>query len=57
MSKLAIKLKDVGLAALLEEAGYRNPRQIRDATDEELLAVPGVGKAKLKQARKAFSKA
>ena len=57
MSKLAIKLRDAELAEKLEKAGYRNPRQIRDATDEELLAVPGVGKAKLKQARKAFSKA
>ena len=54
MSKLAIKLGDAELAAKLEVAGYRGPRQIRHATDGELRAVPGIGQAKLRQIREKF---
>ena len=31
----------------LVEAGYDTPRRIKAATDEQLLAVPGIGPAKL----------
>ena len=49
MSKLGIKLEDEALAQKLTEAGYDNPRKIRDAKNSELEAV--VGKAGLKKVR------
>jgi DNA integrity scanning protein DisA with diadenylate cyclase activity len=54
MSKLAIKLKDAELAALLEAAGFDNPRKIRDASDKDLKAVEGVGQAALSKIRGKF---
>lgn len=56
MRKLAAKLKDAELAAALVEAGFTNPRQIRDASDKDLRAVPGVGTAALAQIRAKFPK-
>jgi len=53
-NKLALKLKDVELAALLAEAGFTNPRKIRDATDKELRTVPGLGKSALDKIRAKF---
>ena len=55
MNKLAIKLKDPELAEKLQAAGFANPRQIRDATDKELLAVEGLGRATLEKVRSKFS--
>ena len=54
--KLAVKLGDAELAALLVEAGFTNPRLIRDAVDRALLAVSGIGQAKLAQIRAVFPK-
>ena len=54
MNKLAVKLKDAELAAVLVEAGFTNPRQIRDASDKDLRAVPGVGTAALAKIRGKF---
>ena len=56
MSKLAILLQDEELAAKLTEAGFTNPRQIRDALDRELLAIPGLGQATLAKVREKFPK-
>ena len=47
VDKLAIKLKDADLAQLLCDAGYTTPGAIRKASDKELLAVKGIGPAKL----------
>ena len=52
--KLAVKLDDAELAALLVEAGFINPRLIRDATDRALLAIPGIGQASLNKIRAVF---
>jgi len=49
--KLAIKLKDRQLARLLVRAGLTTPRAIRNATDEELRAINGVGPATLQAIR------
>jgi len=43
MNKLVVKLGNAGLAQKLAEAGYDNPRKIRDASDEELLDIDGIG--------------
>lgn len=43
--KLAIKLGDAELAEKLYNAGFRSPSAIRRASDEELEAIPGIGKA------------
>ena len=43
VQKLAIKLGDRGLAAILVDAGLDTPQKIRRATDKELEAVPGIG--------------
>ena len=56
MSKLAILLQDEELAAKLTEAGFTNPRKIRDALDRELLAIPGLGQASLAKVREKFPK-
>ena len=56
MSKLAVKLRDTELAAILTEAGFKNPRQIRDASDKDLRAVPGLGAAALAKIRAKFPK-
>ena len=56
MSKLAIKLKDVELAAKLTEAGFTNPRKIRDASDKDLRDIPGLGQASLAKVRERFPK-
>jgi hypothetical protein len=56
MNKLAIKLKDAELAGLLARGGFTNPRQIRDASDKELRAVPGLGAAALDKIRAKFPK-
>lgn len=39
------------LAEKLKEAGYHSPDDLRSASDEELLAIDGLGNAKLKQIR------
>ena len=54
--KLAVKLGDTELAALLVEAGFINPRLIRDAANRALLAVPGIGQASLDKIRAVFPK-
>ena len=54
--KLAIKLGDPELAALLVAAGLDNPAKIRAASDEDLEAVKGIGKGKRAQIRKKLPK-
>jgi len=54
--KLTAKLGDADLAAALVAAGFANPAQIRDASDKELEAVPGIGKVKRGQIRAKFPK-
>lgn len=39
------------LAQKLKEAGYHSPDDLRNASDEELLAIDGLGNARLKQIR------
>jgi len=56
MSKLAVKLQDAELAAALTEAGFDNPRKIRDAKDKDLRAVPGLGTAAIRKIRERFPK-
>ncbi len=52
--KLETKLDDPTLAALLVRAGYTNPRQIRDASDQGLLDIHGIGQASLDKIRAVF---
>lgn len=40
-------------AILLEDAGFVNLEMVRDATDEELLSISGVGTGKLRKIREA----
>ena len=35
------------MAGLLQEAGYSSLEELAQATDEELLAVPGIGQGRL----------
>jgi len=56
MSKLAIKLQDAELAAALAEAGYTNPRKIRNASDKDLKAIPGLGDAAVGKIREKLPK-
>ena len=51
MSKLAVKLQDAELAAALTEAGFDNPRKIRDASDKDLKAIPGLGDVAVRKIR------
>lgn len=44
------------LAEKLEEAGYQTPEDLKSASDEELLAVDGLGQAKLRQIRADLSR-
>ena len=55
-SKLVVKLSDTALTALLIRGGFTNPRQIRNAEDEDLLAISGIGQSKLEQIRAVFPK-
>ena len=50
-NKLVVKLKDTALTALLVRGGFTNPRQIRNAEDEDLLAISGIGQSRLEQIR------
>ena len=50
--KLAVKLGDPELAALLVAAGFDNPAKIRAAEDEDLQAVKGIGKGSVAKLRK-----
>lgn len=43
--KLAVRLADADLAEALVAAGFRNPAQIRAASDKDLEAVKGIGRA------------
>ena len=52
--KLAFKLRDADLAALLAVAGFDNPAIIRNASDRELLAVRGIGPASVEKIRAVF---
>lgn len=52
--KLSIRLGNSILAALLVRGGFLNPRSIRDATDQELLAISGIGEVSLAQIRAVF---
>ncbi len=54
MDKLAVKLKDAGLAGQLIAAGFTNPRKIRDATNKELKAA--VGSSSFGKVRSKFPK-
>ena len=56
VGKLTVKLGDPALAALLVDAGFTNPRQIRDANDKDLRAVSGVGQAALAKIRERLPK-
>ena len=56
MNKLAVKLQDAELAAALTEAGFDNPRKIRNALDKDLRAVPGLGTAAVGKIRARFPK-
>ena len=51
MNKLAVKLQDAELAAALTEAGFDNPRKIRDASDKDLKAIPGLGDVAVRKIR------
>ena len=42
-------------ASLLVEMGFSTIQDVRDATDEELLAIDGIGPAKLRKVREALS--
>ena len=50
--KLAVKLGDPELAALLVDAGFDNPAKIRAAEDADLEAVNGIGKSSVAKLRK-----
>lgn len=39
---------------ILINAGYNTPEKLREASDEELLALPGIGKSTLTRIRKAL---
>ena len=39
-------------ARLLTEAGFKTPHDIKTATSEQLLAIPGVGRVTLKRIRR-----
>ncbi len=43
-----------GLASVLVSRGYEVPAKVKAATDEELLALPGISQAKLDLARSYF---
>ena len=49
--KLARKLKDKELAGALVAAGFDNPAKIRKASDKDLEAVKGIGKASREKLR------
>jgi len=51
VQKLAVKLRDRGLAAVLVDAGLDTPAKIRRATNGELEAIPGVGNITLERIR------
>ena len=53
-SKLVVKLSDGALVALLVRGGFTNPRLIRNAEDEALLAISGIGQASLDKIRAVF---
>lgn len=44
---------DEDVTRLLADAGYDSPQAIREASDEDLLAIKGIGKAKLQEIREA----
>ena len=50
-AKLAIRLGDAKLAAMLVAAGLDNPAKVRAASDQELRAIDGVGPATVKEIR------
>ena len=56
VAKLAIKLGDGALAEALVKAGFDNPAKIRQASNKELEAVPGIGKAKREAIRQRLPK-
>ena len=56
-SKLVVKLSDTSLTALLVRVGFTNPRRIRNATDQDLLDISGIGQSKLEQIRAVFPEA
>lgn len=47
MVRINRKLDDLRLAQRLVDAGYSTPKLIKAASDEALLAIPGVGDAAL----------
>ena len=49
--KLAMKLGDSELASALVTGGFDNPAKIRAATDRELRAIRGIGKASVDKIR------
>ena len=51
VQKLAVKLRDRGLAAVLVDAGYDTPAKVRKATNKQLEAITGVGKTTLERIR------
>ena len=56
IQKLALKLGDPELAALLVAAGFDNPAKIRKAADKDLEAVKGIGKAAREKIRERLPK-
>ena len=55
--KLAILLDDKELAARLVEAGFSNPARIKAASNKELEAIEGIGKAAVHRIRQRYPKA
>ena len=49
--RLAHYLGDEALAEVLVMAGFALSKQVKAATDKDLLAVPGIGRATLRQIR------
>ena len=46
---------DEDVTTMLSQAGYENPEQIREASDDDLLAIKGIGKAKLLEIRETLT--
>jgi len=51
ITRLAVHLEDEALAETLVKAGFVLSKQIKAATDKELLAIPGIGEATVRRIR------
>jgi len=52
VQKLAMRIGDPELAALLVKAGFDCPAKVRAASDKDLEAVKGIGKGSVRNLRK-----